>query len=486
MWGQAQLQQLVQMLAYLGFDPAIYPEFSVVLGQGESAAPGAAGELLASNGPAANPSFQTLTALGIQPALGYIPAHSGANTDITSLNAPALGAATATTPAVGTSTTRVATTAFVVNHSPIPNILDFGGDPTGANDNSAAFAAALGAGIGGHPAIYFPPGIYKFSGNVSYTLPNSTSAVSIIGAGPEITQLYWPGGGGLSINYIGAFNSAHIRDLSILTGSSGVGNGIALNQTAASIGNPANSALSDITNVTVRGFDGYAAVDYWVNGIIATGVSNINFTGVMVAGNNAAVPTGTGLVVTGSASLPPVVFNVTGCTLNNLSTGFYYGNYVQGVTIAQSNFTYVTNSILVPSSQTNLDQLTVVGNQFGMPPNASAGVSINTWVPFTMISNNLFFINGTDSGVVGISGLMTITGNSFHGDGAGSANGVVITSTNSTNASVVTGNAFNSLASGIFLQAASKSMNVQSNAYSSNTTNVTNSGTGNTIGGGSQ
>jgi len=37
----------------------------------------------------------------------------GANTDITSLAAPALGAATATTPAAGTNNTRVATTAFV-------------------------------------------------------------------------------------------------------------------------------------------------------------------------------------------------------------------------------------------------------------------------------------------------------------------------------------------------------------------------------------
>lgn len=395
------------------------------------------------------------------------------------------GVPAAPTAAAGTNSAQLATTAFVVSHSPIPSILDFGGDPTGTNDNSAALAAALAAGIGGHPVVYFPPGIYKFSANVSYTLPNSTASVTIIGAGSEISQLFWPAGGGLSINYLGPFNSVHIRDLSILAGNAGIGNGISLNQTAVSSLNPANSALSDITNVTVRGFDGYAAVDYWANGIFATGVSNINFIGVMVVGNNAATPAGVGLVVTGSASLPPVVFNLTSCTLNNLSIGFYYGNYVQGVTIAQSNFTYVTNSILVPASQTNLDQLTIIGNQFGMPPNASAGVSINTWVPFTMISNNLFFINGTDSGVIGISGLMSITGNTFHGDGAGSANGVVISSTNSTNASVITGNAFNSLASGVFLQAASKSVNVQSNAYSSNTTNVSNSGTGNTISGGS-
>lgn len=41
-------------------------------------------------------------------------AASGTNTDITSLSAPALGAATATTAAVDTNTTQVATTAYVV------------------------------------------------------------------------------------------------------------------------------------------------------------------------------------------------------------------------------------------------------------------------------------------------------------------------------------------------------------------------------------
>jgi hypothetical protein len=43
---------------------------------------------------------------------------SGANTDITSLNAPALGAATATTQAAATSNTTVATTAFVQQEVP--------------------------------------------------------------------------------------------------------------------------------------------------------------------------------------------------------------------------------------------------------------------------------------------------------------------------------------------------------------------------------
>lgn len=59
-------------------------------------------------------------------------AASGSNTDITSLSAPALGAATATTQAVDNNTTKVATTAYVV-----------------AQAASATPAAASGAGVAG-------------------------------------------------------------------------------------------------------------------------------------------------------------------------------------------------------------------------------------------------------------------------------------------------------------------------------------------------
>ncbi|WP_404609737.1 glycosyl hydrolase family 28-related protein [Caballeronia udeis] len=76
------------MLAYLGIvGPGAYPPHSVVLGNGTYALPGAAGTILGSNGASADPSFESLAALGIQPALGYTPAHSGANSDITSLSA---------------------------------------------------------------------------------------------------------------------------------------------------------------------------------------------------------------------------------------------------------------------------------------------------------------------------------------------------------------------------------------------------------------
>lgn len=413
---------------------------------------------------------------------GNLPSVLGSYAPLTS---PGLNGTPQTpTAPVGTNTTQIASTAFVVSHDPCPSILDYGGNNTGAGSNNAAFSTAISASPTGQACVYFPAGSYAFAATAAFTFPSNVASITIEGAGAESTQLLWGSTTGIQINYIGPLNSAHIRDLAVLTTGTPAGNGILLNQTAASSLNPANSALSDVTNVTVRGADTYVGVDYWTIGVDVVGVSNINFIGVMVVGKNISPPQGIGVQVAGTALLPPVVFNLTDCTLNNLQFGFVYGNYVQGVTISQSNFTFDTTGVFVPGSLTGLDQLVITASQFGMPSSASTGVSLNSWVPFTMISNNLFFVNGTDSGVFGMSGLLTVTGNTFHGNGA-AANGVVINSTNAGNASIIAGNVFNGLGSGVFLQAGSSLVNVQSNAYSSNTANVTNSGTGNTIGGGS-
>jgi hypothetical protein len=53
-------------------------------------------------------------------------AQAGANTDITSLNSPNIGAATATTPSLGDNSTRVATTAFVAAFTPATSALGSG------------------------------------------------------------------------------------------------------------------------------------------------------------------------------------------------------------------------------------------------------------------------------------------------------------------------------------------------------------------------
>jgi hypothetical protein len=76
-----------------------------------------------------------LTVAQAKTLLGY--ASSGANTDITSLASPALGAATATTATAGDNSTKVATTAFVLANGG-------GGAPTAVSTQSAAYTAVAG------------------------------------------------------------------------------------------------------------------------------------------------------------------------------------------------------------------------------------------------------------------------------------------------------------------------------------------------------
>lgn len=478
MYSISDLQKLVQMLNFLGVPiGSAYPAHSVVLGANASASPGAAGTILASNGASTDPSFQTKAALGI--------AASGANTDITSLSSPALGAATATTAPRGTNTTEVATTAFVAVHSPLPNILDFGGDPTGANDNATALTNALASGPAGRAAVYFPPGKYKFSNNVAYTLPSNSASATIIGAGSDVTELTWPAGGGITLTEISQYNSVHVRDLSLTTGTTATGTALNIVQSQATVTSPAFTAPSDISNIVIRGSDGYLQTNYWANGIVINGGSNFNFINNTIA-SDSTYTHGNGVNIFGASLVIPVAFNFIGNNFLGLNQAIIYGNYAQGFTIHQCNFTYGVQGIIAPNGESGLDQLVVSDSQFGyLTGNAIVTAS---GVPNTQLIGNLFIEpNNANAINLQIAGLFSILGNTFaavSGSPSGNAAISIGTTVNSW-PGVISGNVFKDQAAySIQLQAASNHVNVQSNVYVTSPA-PSNAGTSNTIGGGS-
>ncbi|HXW14663.1 MAG TPA: hypothetical protein VEN79_09160, partial [Terriglobia bacterium] len=248
--------------------------------------------------------------------------------------------------------------------STCPNIEAYGGS-TSSLDNSAALTAALNASPGDGRCVCFPPGRFSFASKFKFVLPSGNASVTLAGAGADVTQLYWPAGGGLTIDYVGSENSVHIRDLSFTTGTTGVGNAIVLDQMQGNIGTQDN-ALSDLFNVTIRGADGYSETDYWENAMEINRISNVNLVGLVVAGpGGAAYSTrGVGVVLLGSAGDPSVVYNITGATFNYLSKGIVYDQQVEGLTVSQSNFVGDDYGIYVPSGLSGLDQLTVQGSQF--------------------------------------------------------------------------------------------------------------------------
>lgn len=392
------------------------------------------------------------------------------------------GVPSAPTAALGTNTLQLATTAFVANHSSCPSILDYGGDATGTNDNTAALTATLAAGPATNLCAFFPRGRYKFLSQQVITASGTNYAsVSLIGAGSESTVLTWPTTAGIQINLPIQTDVIHVRGMTLTSGRTAGGVGLGITQTSSSAPNAANAPIGDITDVALRGDDGAGNFDYWNAGISITGQSNINFLGVIVTGTNTFQ--GTGLTVQGSASVPPVVFNVALSTFNYLNVGINYGNFVQGLTVSQSNFTGDNFGISSGSSLSILVQLAVNNSQFNCQ---TAAMNFSTGIPDTVITGNAIFIPGpATGGAIGINFSQThrgaVTGNSFTGFGTiANINGIVVA--NNIAPMVITGNSFNGMGTAVFLQSTSNHNNVQANVYSSVTNTVVNAGTSNSVG----
>lgn len=389
------------------------------------------------------------------------------------------------TPAMGDNTTKAVTSAWVQRE--IYSILAAGGKGDGVTDNAPAINAILAAS-GGRALIVFPPGVFVFNSGISYTFANATGSVTLIGAGSDVTELRWPGNNiGLTFNYLGAFNSVHIRDMSITTGANNTQTGVVLNQTATSIPNPANSAENDFTNVTFRGSDGYGVNHVWAFGIDIFAVSNINYSGCNFVGNSTSTQ-GVAVRLRGlNAGCQGVVsnFDKSSFTINGI--GIVYDQWYQGVTAHQCNFTGGPVGIQAPLGAGGQDQLIVSDCQINC---ATAGLQLSQPIPGFMITNSLLIMQ-----VASARGITCSNYTNFQILGCQFGSPSVLASTlgiyfnvpqgGAICGGVITGNSFVSLTNAIELDASSTNINVQSNRYPNCVTPVLNAGTGNTIGGGS-
>jgi hypothetical protein len=366
------------------------------------------------------------------------------------------------------------------------NILNYGADPTGVNDNSAAWTRALNAGLSIYKCVYFPTGTYNFTSQASYAA--NAGSIMVVGDGPNLSTLTFASGvSGIVVTTTNGGLLAHVRDLSVWTRGAGSGTVGMYFSNSSSTGGPQPQEQSDVTNVTIRGADGYNATNFWTYGINVNGWSQWNFTNVYVSGGSSF----SGTAVQLGSTNPPngIVYNFNACTFNFVGYGIVYGNNIQGVTVNASNFD--TNiGIYVPSGESGLDQLAVVNSQFGIGVASGIGISVNSFLPNVQLSNNLFIIPGTGTGVsLSNTGLFSIVGNSFNqGSGVTAINGISVANTNGTNPGIITGNIFFGMVGGsaVALFSTANHVNVQSNVYLGNGTNVSNGCSATcTVGGGS-
>ena len=358
----------------------------------------------------------------------------------------------------------------------------FGAKGDGATDDTAAVQAAVDCCADANLTLAVPPGTYFCTKPIT-----ATGNFHLFGSGVRNTVFHFPTNAGFAFTLPDQFHSVHLRDFSVLGGSADTGNAaIKLHNAADAIPNPANTALSDITNVCICGADYPATTNYWTCGIDIENVSNVNLCNVMVTGS--ALPQGVGLSVHGTVDLPPVVFNFTDCTFNYLTSGIEYGDYVQGVTITGSNFTGCCVGVDAGPDLTGLDQLSVSNSQFNC---SMAAINTRSFIPDFTFNGNVVFISGPETGqAVGLNLVQAhrgaVVGNCFSGFNSQEHTFGVVVYANLGAGIVVSGNSFHNLGAGIVLRGKSKGNKVQSNVYSDVISQVANYSPDNRVGGGSQ
>jgi hypothetical protein len=365
------------------------------------------------------------------------------------------------------------------------NVLWFGGRnatdyaPIVSGIFSAITAAASASGAPG-ATIFFPSQKYPMGSAVTFTYPTSGSPVefslTIQGGGMDATRLIWATNGGMTVNETDATHTFHGRDISWCGGLANVGNGI----TVHNVANTGNALQQDFTNCSFYGASGPGLGECWANAINIVGAGTFNYNNCIFYGNSAGV-NNTGVSLQGNASGSfgfslGHVFNECNFFLCNLC--IYYGTLVQGVTTANCSTTNGGTFIYVPAGSTGQDVLSITNSDLASA--SSDLIVIAGGMSNIMLSNINFIIPNGKSGLYVASATQNITvvNNTFGAQTAGDGTGVTLTG--SCIASVITGNSFNSLNTGVNLLAASN-VTVGTNGYHACTTGVA-PGTGNTVG----
>lgn len=392
------------------------------------------------------------------------------------------GMAIAPTPAVGTNSTQMATMAAIVQHNtPCQSILDYGGHNDGATPNDAAWLAIIAAQSPTNICIYLPQGTYIFTNQATYTMAAGIANITIFGAGSELTYIKCnnttAGTAAIQINFNGPKNSARIRDMTFLAPMPG--NTFAIHwvqQLSAAGGGGGYDALSDISNVTFRGSDGWIQSNYFAQAIENEGVSNITYYNDTFQGPNTINGGGLDLNFAVDHTISPVIYNVLLCNFTDLQVGITYGGGSQGLAITGSNLTGDNIGIWVPTIAAIPDQLSIVNSQL----NNRNSVLVQSRVQGVIIANNLIFTqdNNTAIAIGAATDGMSITGNVFAPFTGTPVGEVAISVTAAQNqGAIITGNLFGPITTGVNVGGASL-MNVQANQYTPSIVNkVLGSGT---------
>lgn len=362
------------------------------------------------------------------------------------------------------------------------NIIAFGGNNQGTGSNNAAWTAVLAAGTPDHQCIYFPRGNYLFATTPVWNAPSGASSITVRGDGQDVTQLFFVAGqNGLTLALQATTNSVRVHGMSIRT--NGVNSGFGLVIQGLQTAN-AEGVQSDIDDVAFYGGDCPACSDYWQGAINILNFPIINFGKIHIVGSPIMSGTsglGVGVILSANSASPGVVYNFSKIEADYLAQGMQILDNIQGVNITQSNFTGVNTGVYVPTgiAYGHDDQLMISDSQFNAFANA---ITISSPFRHTNIHDNYFVVPGNANAVFLQNYAMTdIHDNHFINVGGGGGNGIVF-GAYGNDVSTVANNTTQFFTTGIYLQSGSQNVTLlPGNTGASNTNNVVNSGTNNTV-----
>ena len=192
-----------------------------------------------------------------------------------------------------------------------------------------------------------------------------------------------------------------------------------------------------------------------------------------------------GVVFSGTNYCSSVQHNFESCSFDYVYTGVQYGDYVEGLVFNQCAFVGGAYALKLIAPAHHSDAVQFMNCNTNV---LNYAIWCQDEVRNIYIVGNLFLVVPSGQGIVisGAGSSYAITGNMFQSILlTPSSNGGIVIQNNSTGG-IITGNVLDTLATGIWLQSTTSGANVQSNKYISCTTNVLNSGGGNTVGGGSE
>ena len=357
---------------------------------------------------------------------------------------------------------------------------------TAGGADSVAFQLAVNwmCANGGH--LFLPVGTMQLGGATVSCTTAASMSVSLSGAGKDQSVIHVKNNqDGLDVILHDQASSFHFSDFSVTTSGTDAGNAISVTEGQATIAFAGTAAISDLTNVTVRGDDGYCVAHSFNNGFYTDYVSNINFVNDFFVGGRTPATTGAnnsnaGLDIAGGGSTSKigVAYNTTNLQTLCNTYGIYFGAYAQGLVVGSGHVLVGdTNEVYTPG--TNVNQITIVG---GTMNNYGTGVDVylgSGGVTQVLISGEFLFVENSSYGIQSLgNNEITATGNDFDGtcSAPGCGVGVSITSMNGTSSigGDLVGNHFWQVQIGISLTNNVTNFAAKSNFYSSVGTDIIN------------